>query len=360
MTYKEIFLLISKCLTISHNISNLKLIKERLKRNDLDWDLFIRLGSSHLLLPTIYSIFKTENLLKYLPDDLQTYLNNISGLNNKRNIEILNQAKRINKLLKSNNISPVFIKGTSNLIDKLYNNSFERMIGDIDLIVSKDEYSKTVKILSNSGYFKKKKLTEPPPHHRHYPRLIKKNEIAAVEVHKEFVIEKYISEFNYNSVKKNIRKVDGFLLLDFHDQLVLSVISKQINDFGYYYNDLSLRSAYDVFLISKKINVKKAISSFKYLYNPLNCFLVTANYIFGDIKSLHTKKNFNSERHLIIFKIILSSNKIFRNFYIKFIDLKLYFSNIFSNLKRFIFSKEYRIWKINKELKKLTSFYGFN
>ena len=46
--------------------------------------------------------------------------------------------------------------------------------------------------------------------HRHYPRLIKKNKIAAVEIHKEFLIEKYRNEFNYNFIKDSIQKINNF------------------------------------------------------------------------------------------------------------------------------------------------------
>lgn len=56
-----------------------------------------------------------------------------------------------------NHINPIFIKGTGNLLEDLYCDLAERMVGDgiINFIVSKDDYLKTVELLKSDRYYVK-------------------------------------------------------------------------------------------------------------------------------------------------------------------------------------------------------------
>ena len=43
------------------------------------------------------------------------------------------------------------------------------------------------------------------PYEKHYRRLQKENNIAAIEIHRELLdVKKYIKEFNYSVVKKDM------------------------------------------------------------------------------------------------------------------------------------------------------------
>ena len=63
-------------------------------------------------------------------------MKNITEINRERNKLIIDQAKEINKLLLMHNIKPIFLKGMAALVEGIYNDIGERMISDIDLIVS--------------------------------------------------------------------------------------------------------------------------------------------------------------------------------------------------------------------------------
>ena len=52
-------------------------------------------------------------------------------------------------MLKQYNINPIFMKGSSYLIQGLYEDPAERMIGDIDFLVSKNKYDLASIILSD-------------------------------------------------------------------------------------------------------------------------------------------------------------------------------------------------------------------
>ena len=180
------------------------------------------------------------------------------------------------------------------------------MVGDIDFIFSKEDYLNTISILRKFGYSEVEKLEYyPPTKHRHYRRLQKENNIAAIEIHSEILeTEKYKKEFNYKFVEKDFQIIDEIRVLSYANKLNLSIITNQINDRGFDYKTMALRNAYDVFLLSKKTNAKEAVNSLNKLSHPLNCFLAACYEIFNKINSLEysdTKmtgsylNNFNSQ-----------------------------------------------------------------
>ena len=139
------------------------------------------------------------------------------------------------------------------------------MVGDIDFIFSKKDYPKAIAVLREFGYSEVSKYKYYLPNQRHYRRLKKKNNIAAIEIHKDLLsIKKYTNEFNYSFVEKDTQIINDVAVLSYANKLNLSIIANQINDYGFYYKTVALRNAYDVFLLSKKTSAKDAV---QYLIN---------------------------------------------------------------------------------------------
>lgn len=352
MNYKKTLFFITKSLTILSEEKNRFEIEFLLKKNNIEWNSVVKLSTKHYVLPALFINLKRAQFLKYIPSDLVNYMKFITEINRERNQKIILQSKKINFLLKKNGITPIFLKGTGGLIAGLYNDIAERMVGDIDFLIKNEDHKRAYEILSKNNYYKPNDFLDNYPDHRHYPRLISKNNIAAVEIHKDLTIGKYRSEFNYKTVKNDIQLINGFSLLSFENKLSLSIISSQINDYGYELNNISLRNAYDVFLLSKKINAKKYISKFVKLKNPLNCFLANCNFIFGELKSLEYHKTAETKKYLNTFnKSILNNGSNYKFFYKL---LVINFKRRFIKLYRSIFDKNYRIWlfkRINRRLK---------
>ena len=185
MTYKKSLFFIGKCLTISHEKHNKILVEEELKSGNIDWDNIVKVSTSHYVFPALYINLKRAGFLEYLPKDLVDYMKRITDLNRERNQQIIEQAKEINDLLLKNNITPIFLKGTGNLLEGLYEDIAERMVGDIDVLVSKKQTNEAYEILKNQNYIKQNNNTQMLPNHRHLPRIIHKNKIAAIAIHKE-------------------------------------------------------------------------------------------------------------------------------------------------------------------------------
>jgi len=347
MTYKETLFFVAKCLTISLEKKNREEIEAKLQIEQIDWDAVVKVSTGHYVFPALYCNLKRVDFLKYVPADLVEYMKHITDLNRERNLQIIEQAKDLNQLLLANNITSIFLKGTGNILEGLYEDVAERMVGDIDFIFSKESYPKAIAFILKEGYASIYKQDYAFPQFKHYSRLIKDNNIAAVEIHKELLIEKYAKEFNYSLVCKDVQNVKEVTVLSFENQLTLSIIANQINDDGFHYKSISLRNAYDVFLLSKKTNALQIPSKFKTLENPLNCFLAICNHIFGQIPSLEYNKTRKTEKHLKTFNELLINDTKWRLIR-KLKHAKLFIIIRLSILYKALFDKEYRDWLLKR------------
>jgi hypothetical protein len=293
LNYKETLFFIAKCLTISLEEKNRQEIEKQLKSTSIDWDAVVKVSTAHYVFPALYCNLKRVDFLKYLPEDLVEYIKHIADLNRERNKQIVQQAQELNSLLLDNGFRPLFLKGTGNLLAGIYEDIAERMVGDIDFIFSKEDYPKAITLLREFEYSEvEKKEYYPPDEKKHYRRLQKENNIAAIEIHSELLgIKKYSSEFNYSFVEKDSQVINGVRVLSYANKLNLSIIANQINDSGFYYKTMALRNAYDVFLLSKKTNTKDAVNTLDKLSHPLNCFLAACDEVFNKVETIEYNNN---------------------------------------------------------------------
>jgi hypothetical protein len=240
LNYKETLFFIAKCLTISLEEKNRDEIEIILKTTDLDWESVVKVSTSHYVFPALYCNFKRVDFLKYLPADLVDYMKYITNLNRDRNTQFIEQSKDLNSLLLANNIRPISLKGTGNLLEGLYEDIGERMVGDIDFLFSKKDFLKAIDILKNDNYSRHENQLDFLPGFRHYPKLFKHENIAAVEIHKEVTIEKHRGEFNCEMISEDAQQINDFSIMSFENQLSLSIISSQINDYGFELKNFSL------------------------------------------------------------------------------------------------------------------------
>lgn len=359
MNYKETLFFIAKCLTINQEKHNLEIVKNLIESQTIDWDSVVKISTSHYAFPALYCNLKKAKLLDFLPQELVEFMKHITDLNRKRNQEIIKQVHELNDFLLKNNITPIFLKGVGNIFQDFYDDIGERMLADIDFIVSKNEYQKTIDLVKSFGYQKVEKFKHHSPSFKHYPRLQKKGHVATVEIHKEILLEKFANEFNYETVKTNCIKANGITILNYEDQLSLAILANQINDDGFYYKNLTLKPAYDVYLLSKKTNPQKAFQKFKKLKYPLNCFLASSYQVFNEIDSLIYKTNSKTERYLKYFNSYLTNEKKRERKY-RLKKIKLYLIRKKDLILKTIYHKEYRNWFIDDllirlKLKKLSA-----
>jgi hypothetical protein len=342
MNYKGTLYFVAKCLTISLEDNNRQEIEKQLKSTSIDWDAVVKVSTAHYVFPALYCNLQRANFLHYLPQELVSYMEHITDINRERNTQILQQAQELNSLLLANNIKPIFLKGTGNLLAGIYDDIAERMVGDIDFIFSKEDYPKAITVLIKNGYSFVDKIPYELPF-RHYPRLKKGDRIAAVEIHKELLLEKYQNEFNYSYVEKDSQAIKEVTVLSYANKLNLSIIANQINDNGFYYKTMALRNAYDVFLLSKKTNAKDVVHSLDKLSHPLNCFLAACYEVFNTVNSLEYSKSIETTLYLRAFNSHFT-NPITTKIQSPYIKAYLFLKSRVNILYKSIIYKEYRVW----------------
>ena len=343
MSYKEVYYFVAMCLTISQEKKNKQIIEARLKQNDIDWEFVVEVSTGHYVFPAMYCALKREGFLTYLPQELLNFMEHVANTNRDRNTQIISQAKELNTFLLSHNITPIFIKGTANLLAGLYNDITERMVGDIDFLFSSQDYPRAIQVLKEYGYYYLEEPDRLAPEHRHYPRLIKKDCIAAIEIHSEFQRKSDAHLFNYDTVKSSIQVIDNVAMLSDGNMLNLSILSNQINDFRFHYKTITLRSAYDVFLLSKKVSAKNAVNTVKGLSHPLHCFLAACGEVFNSPDSLTYAQTKQTKAYLKLFKEQFTNPRKAKRRHTR-IKAYLYLKHVLSILYMCVFYKKYRTW----------------
>jgi hypothetical protein len=347
LNYKETLFFIAKCLTISLEEKNRQEIEKQLKSTTIDWDAVVKVSTAHYVFPALYCNLQRADFLLYLPNELVRYMEHITDINRERNKQVIVQANELNNVLLANKITPIFLKGTGNLLAGIYDDLAERMVGDIDFIFSREDYPKAIALLREFGYSDVSKYKYHFPGYKHYRRLQKENSIAAIEIHKELLIEKYANEFNYRFVEKDNQIIKGVTVLSYANKLNLSIIANQINDNGFYYKTMALRNAYDVFLLSKKTNAKDAVNTLDKLTNPLNCFLAACYEVFNTVESLEYNKTTNAASYLSAFSSQFTNRQITKIRH-KRIKIYLFIKSRLNTLYKSIIYKEYRAWLLKR------------
>jgi len=106
---------------------------------------------------------------------------------------------------------------------------------------------------------------------------------------------------------------------------------------------LSLRNAYDVFLLSKKTKAKNALKKFNTLQHPLNCFLASCFLAFNKPETLKYKTSRKVENYLTNFHKQINDRKLANKIHKETIK-KEYRNLKIRKIFKALFYKEYRNW----------------
>jgi hypothetical protein len=256
MNNKELYFFLGKCLSFGQDTEFVARFKQMVASDEVDWEKFVRLASIHFITPLLFPKFLTNGVLDNIPADLRKYLEEIWILNLTRNNKILLQIEEINVALNNRNINPIYLKGAGNLIDGLYRDSGERIMIDIDFLTAEEEFLITIETLRELGYNNMEKPGNEIMTIMHYPRMIRDDTVAGIEVHRLPVPEKYARWFHYNLIAGEMKTPSGYpgcrVLADKH-KAMLCFIHSQLSHQGNHYGTISFKDVYDIFLLSERI-----------------------------------------------------------------------------------------------------------
>ena len=295
------FYFIGQCLILDEYPQNRGGIIEEIEKGQFSWELFVQLGSHHLVLPALYVKLLNAGLLSYLPDELVLHLKEIFDLNSERNRRILNQVGWLVNLFSKSNIHPVFLKGAGALLDGLYAYPGERVMNDIDCLVSDNDFDKAVQLLKKEGYSSPAFHSESLPMMHHYPSLFKPHEPATLEIHRYPVGKRQLKYLNVKEMKSQLFSSDQAsksLTLKLHDQVMINFIHSQLKDHGQYYANVPLRNIYEFYRLSLRQDLSEMDLQNGHTGGIFNNYMALAAKIFSPATQFPYKDSFRSKRYI--------------------------------------------------------------
>ena len=322
--------------------------------NSFFWEKIVKVASSHLLIPAIYEAIKRKNLISQVPKDLISFFKEISKINSNRNKEIFKQIKFLSRILTSNNIDHVFLKGSAMIILNQFNSINERMIGDIDILISKKDILKANDLLLDSGFkqnsIEKVILSKGIITQKHLPRLINPHFIAAVELHSYLFKNDNKNIIKPNEILKRKKQTDlGFMVPSKNHLWEHAILNWQLNDYGLNLNFLNFRSVIDVLLLEPNnviTKIKTSSKPVKHFYSLLSLHLnAYPNYFYINsfIYRLHLTFDFTYNLNWFYFKL-MKLIRVIANRTLLIVKSKSYRISIIEN-RNYLLQKILKIWK---------------
>lgn len=344
----EMFRFAGKCLALDdHSEFRIEILKKT-ESNQINWQHFVTVCSNHLILPAIYLKFKSHNILKFIPQELSVHLEEIYKLNVSRNQQITAQIQKITNTLNKKNIYPIFIKGAGSLLDEVYSDLGERILGDIDFLVSEEDYLVSAKLLLDAGYLlaneKDTRSYTNIKTAKHYPRLYHPDFIASIEIHRIPTDEKFIDWFNSNTIDKDKKKVNtrsGCYVPSDQNKIIHNFIHSQLSNEGYLFGRISLREVYDLYLFSKRVSLKSTLSEIKPCQKAI-AYYTYSGLILGLSDSFFHKKNTELYLFTLKHKLNLKGNFLYQTYRTSVIISQIIFRRYIGQLLKSIYSQKQR------------------
>ena len=298
----------------------------------------------------MYLKFKAHDILPYLPKELHEFMNEIYELNLTRNKQILKQLNEINHILNENGIYPTALKGVGNLADHLYSNQGERIMGDIDLLVSEEDFLPSAHLLEREDYSISDLIDNDVKMFKHYPCLSKAGVPATVEIHRLPVDQPYMNWYNTKIIDTQKRRIDEqasyFVLSDSH-KVIHNFIHSQLCHWGNAYGIVSFRDIYDLYLLSQRISIASTLPSIQFKRKAISYFVFAG-------KALGLSNKFYVDEHFAarLFCLKHDLNQSSAGFYQTYRSLRFLYEKIIlgysGQIINSFYSKEMRQWVITR------------
>lgn len=149
---------------------------------EVDWQRFVRLTSSHFILPAIAKPLARLGQKAPIPSDLLAFVAEMRSANEVRNRELGAALGEITRCLAGVGIGAVALKGAAFLAEDPHYAAGWRFMNDLDLLVRPEELEAAVAAVEALGYRPEHREYDPV-REAHYPPLIAPNGRFCVEIH---------------------------------------------------------------------------------------------------------------------------------------------------------------------------------
>ncbi len=146
-----------------------------------DWDVFIEASGRHGVTPLLYHRLRTFHSDVPIPANVMGRLRQACLENVARNMGLYHKLGKVLELLRRDNISVIVLKG-AHLAELVYGNRALRSMGDVDLLVHKDDLMRVEAVLLGIGYTPLDYNRTIGKDNKHFGYILSKRELH-LEVH---------------------------------------------------------------------------------------------------------------------------------------------------------------------------------
>lgn len=153
--------------------------------SDEAWRGLLEIATGTLVAPALHPWLARAALLERLPAEVAEYLGTLTRLNARRNVLLREHAALLAQHCAQAGARPRLLKGLA-LLGAVYGEG-ERMLGDLDLLVSPDRVDAVRARLQADGYRELASAPGQSPSRHHLPALVHADRHGAVELHFDIV-----------------------------------------------------------------------------------------------------------------------------------------------------------------------------
>ena len=326
-------------------------LRAKLSSKTMDWDWFVKASSQLGVMTSAYCRLEQKGLLDLLPEDLNSYLSDITQINRNRNETLLHQVKELSVLFDTHNIPHVFLKGSALMASGYFKDFGERLIGDIDVLVGTTDLYKAEQILLDIEYVSlKNTVFGKYKTHRHLPRLVHKDRLGAVEIHSKLLQKEVSKLVDPKEILANRITINQVYVPDAKTNLDVLVLNNQVNDFGYLLKFTNFKCCYDSLVLEQQ---HKNLTNHNYK---------TSKYhrVFFYLKALYFKNSNEDSSKLktIIVKNFykhVNQNGVVKRIHTVIVKIYIGLITCMSGVRLFVKNKHFRadVWNHKSEVIKL-------
>ena len=216
---------VDRCLSVSDSSDNAALTRRLVCESRLDWIEVVSWANKHLVAPALWTKLSQPAFCELLPQDVRNYLAFLHARNAARNERIRLQCLEIGSNLARAGLRVALLKGVAWLFDGNWLAASDRMMRDIDLAVTPEEFEPAVRALEGSGYREMSGIYIEVGHFHHAPMVCEGGE-ASVEIHRD--LANRIELLSSAEVIASAREVaPGLLLPESRHRIVHNVFMRR-------------------------------------------------------------------------------------------------------------------------------------
>lgn len=136
------------CLRGRWDAASLQAARVLSQQNAVDWDALGRMAQAEGLAPLLYKVVRGQSLV---PPETEQPLRNAYYYTAQRNLQLFHELSAILYSLEAENISVIALKGAG-LAEAVYGNAAVRPLGDLDLLICREQAPAALNILGRLNY----------------------------------------------------------------------------------------------------------------------------------------------------------------------------------------------------------------